>query len=106
MIEVARDGKYGELEEVMSEGLKGKVRAEGWEPKAGLAYVARRDREERATYFLRDVPKFKGSYAEAEIGRVTGERENRMVIPFVNEKGKWKVGVAYEDGRAWEAEDF
>lgn len=75
MIEVVREGKYGELEEVMSEGLKGKVRAEGWEPKAGLAYVARRDREERATYFLRDVPKFEGSYAEAEIGRVTGERE-------------------------------
>jgi hypothetical protein len=106
MIEVAREGKYGELEEVMSEGLKGKVRAEGWEPKAGLAYVARRDREERATYFLRDVPKFEGGYAEAEIGRVIGERENRMVIPFVREKGKWKVGAAYKDGRAWEADDF
>ncbi len=106
MIEVAREGRYGELEEVMSEGLKGKVRAEGWEPKAGLAYVARRDREERATYFLRDVPKFEGSYAEAEIGRVTGEREKRMVIPFVREEGKWRVGAAYKDGRAWEADDF
>ena len=106
MIEVVREGKYGELEEVMSEGLKGKVRAEGWEPKASLAYVARRDREERATYFLRDVPKFEGSYAEAEIGRMTGEREKRMVIPFVREEGKWRVGAAYKDGRAWEAEDF
>ena len=106
MIEVAREGQYGELEEVMSEGLKGKFRTEGWEPKAGLAYVARRDREERATYFLRDVPKFEGGYAEAEIGRVIGERENRMVIPFVREKGKWKVGAAYKDGRAWEADDF
>jgi hypothetical protein len=28
MIEVAREGKYGELEEVMSEGLKGKFRTE------------------------------------------------------------------------------
>lgn len=106
MIEVAREGRYGELEEVMSEGLKGKVRAEGWEPKAGLAYVARRDREDRATYFLRDVPKFEGTYAEAEIGRVTGEREKRIVIPFVREAGKWRVGAAYKDGRVWEADDF
>jgi hypothetical protein len=52
------------------------------------------------------VPKFEGGYAEAEIGRVTGERENRMVIPFVREKGKWKVGAAYKDGRSWEADDF
>ena len=29
-----------------------------------------------------------------------------MVIPFVREKGKWKVGAAYKDGRAWEADDF
>ena len=68
--------------------------------------MARRDREERATYFLRDVPKFEGNYAEAEIGRVTGERENRMVIPFVREEEKWRVGAAYRDGRAWEADGF
>ena len=62
--------------------------------------------EKSGTYFLRNVPKFEGSYAEAEIGRVTGERENRMVIPFVREEGKWRVGAAYKDGRAWEADDF
>ncbi len=106
MIQVAREGRYGELEGVMSEGLKGRVRAEGWEPKAGLALVARRDREEGAVYFLRDVPKFEGSYGEAEIGRVTERGEKRMVIPFVREERKWRVGAAYQDGRAWEAEDF
>ena len=106
MIGEVKAGRYGELEGVMSEGLKGRIRAEGWEPKAVLGVVARRDREERAEYGLRDVPKFEGKYAEAEIGRVVGEREKRGVIPFVWEEGRWKVGAAYRDGRNWDGEDF
>ena len=106
MIGEVKAGRYGELEGVMSEGLKGRIRAEGWEPKALLGVVARRDREEGAEYGLRDVPKFEGKYAEAEIGRVVGEREKRMVIPFVWEEGRWKVGAAYRDGRSWDGEDF
>ena len=106
MIGEVREGRYGGLEGVMSEGLKGRIRAEGWEPKALLGVVARRDREERAEYGLRDVPKFEGNYAEAEIERVVGGREKRMVIPFVWEEGRWKVGAAYRDGRSWDGEDF
>ena len=106
MIGEVNAGRYGELEGVMSEGLKGRIRAEGWEPKALLGVVARRDREERAEYGLRDVPKFEGKYAEAEIGRVVEGREKRMVIPFVWEEGRWKVGAAYRDGRNWDGEDF
>ena len=106
MIGEVREGRYGGLEGVMSEGLKGRIRAEGWEPKAVLGVVARRDREERAEYGLRDVPKFEGKYAEAEIGRVVEGREKRMVIPFVWEEGRWKVGAAYRDGRSWDGEDF
>ena len=106
MIGEVREGRYGGLEGVMSEGLKGRIRAEGWEPKAVLGVVARRAREERAEYGLRDVPKFEGKYAEAEIGRVVEGREKRMVIPFVWEEGRWKVGAAYRDGRSWDGEDF
>ena len=106
MIGEVRAGRYGELEGVMSEGLKGRIRAEGWEARAVLGVVARRDREERAEYGLRDVPKFEGKYAEAEIGRVVEGREKRMVIPFVWEEGRWKVGAAYRDGRNWDGEDF
>ena len=106
MIGEVREGRYGELEGVLSEGLKGRIRAEGWEPKAALGAVARRDQEERAEYWLRDVPKFEGKYAEAEIGRVVGEKEKRVVIPFVWEEGSWKVGAAYRDGRSWDGEDF
>ena len=106
MIELAREKGYGELEGVMSERLKGRIRAEGWEPRAALVVVARRDREEEARYELRDVPKFEGEYAEAEIGRVVGEKEKRVVLPFVWEEGKWKVGAAYRDGRNWAEEDF
>ena len=106
MIGEVREGRYGELEGVLSEGLKGRIRAEGWEPKAALGAVVRRDREERAEYWLRDVPKFEGKYAEAEIGRVVGEKEKRVVIPFVWEEGRWKVGAAYRDGRSWDGEDF
>jgi hypothetical protein len=106
MIGEVKAGRYGRLEGVMSEGLKGRIRAEGWEPKAVLGVVARRDREERAEYCLRDVPKFEGKYAEAEIGRVVGDREKRGVIPFVWEEGRWKVGAAYRDGRNWDGEDF
>ena len=106
MIGEVKAGRYGELEGVMSEGLKGRIRAEGWEARAVLGVVARRDREERAEYGLRDVPKFEGKYAEAEIGRVVGEREKRGVIPFVWEEGRWKVGAAYRDGRNWDGEDF
>ena len=106
MIGEVREGRYGGLEGVMSEGLKRRIRAEGWEPKAVLGVVARRDREERAEYGLRDVPKFEGKYAEAEIGRVVEGREKRMVIPFVWEEGRWKVGAAYRDGRSWDGKDF
>ena len=106
MIGEVKAGRYGELEGVMSEGLKGRIRAEGWEARAVLGVVARRDREERAEYGLRDVPKFEGKYAEAEIGRVVEGREKRMVIPFVWEEGRWKVGAAYRDGRNWDGEDF
>ena len=106
MIAEAKRGKYLELEWAMSEELKGRVRSEGWEPKAALAAVARREREEGASYQLRDVPKFEGSYAEAEIGRVAGGKEKRMVLPFIWEDGKWRVAAAYRDGRSWEGEDF
>ncbi|NBV97718.1 MAG: hypothetical protein EBT30_09290 [Verrucomicrobia bacterium] len=106
MIAEAQRGKYLELEGAMSAGLKGRIQSEGWEPKAALAVVARRDREEGAMYQLRDVPKLEGSYAEAEIGRVAGGREKRMVVPFVREDGKWRVAAAYRDGRSWEGEDF
>ncbi len=106
MIGEVSKGRYGELEGVLSEGLKGRIRAEGWEPKAAVGAVASRDREERAEYWLRDVPKFEGKYAEAEIGRVVGEKEKRVVIPFVWEEGRWKVGAAYRDGRSWDGEDF
>lgn len=106
MIKMAGEGRYGELEKVMSVGLVEKIRREGWEPRVALGAGARKDREERATYFLRDVPKFEGRYAEAEIGRVVGEREKRIVIPFVMEEGGWRVGAAFKDGRGWEAEDF
>jgi hypothetical protein len=106
MIGEVRGGRYGGSEGVMSEGLKGRIRAEGWEPKAVLGVVARRDREERPEYGLRDVPKFEGKYAEAEIGRGVGNREKRRVIPFVWEEGRWKVGAAYRDGRSWDGEDF
>ena len=75
-------------------------------PKAALVVMARRDREEGAGYELRDVPKFEGEYAEAEIGRVVGEKEKRVVLPFVREEGRWKVGAAYRDGRNWAEEDF
>jgi len=71
-----------------------------------LAVVARREREEGASYQLRDVPKFEASYAEAEIGRVAGGKEKRMVLPFIWEDGKWRVAAAYRDGRSWEGEDF
>ena len=40
MIGEVREGRYGELEGVLSEGLKGRIRAEGWEPKAALGAVA------------------------------------------------------------------
>jgi hypothetical protein len=52
------------------------------------------------------VPKFEGSYAEAEIIRISGGKEKRLVIPFVLEEGKWRVGAAYRDGRVWEEPDF
>ena len=65
-----------------------------------------RDREEGASYQLRDVPKFEGSYAEAEIGKVAGGKEKRMVLPFIWEDGKWRVAAAYRDGRSWDGEDF
>ena len=104
MIEQANVGKYADLEGSLSRAFQARIRSEGWEPKAALVAVARKDREEGARYRLTDVPKFEGSYAEVEIARIWGEREERMVIPFVREEGRWKVGAAYRDGRAWEGD--
>ena len=71
-----------------------------------LGRVLSEEKKIGASYHLRDVPKFEGSYAEAEIGRVVWGKEKRMVLPFVWEDGKWRVAAAYRDGRSWEGEDF
>ena len=107
MIQKANEGKHGELEGALSMPLVEKIRAEGWEPKSALVMVARKDREEGAQYRLSDVPKFEArDYAEAEVIRTGRAGERRITVPFLWEKGKWRAGAAYKDGRAWEAEDF
>ena len=107
MIQKANGGKHVELESALSKPLVEKIRAESWEPKAALMMVARRDREQGATYRLSDVPRFEAkAYAEAEVIRLTAEGEKRFTAPFLWEEGKWKAGAAYRDGRSWEAEDF
>jgi hypothetical protein len=105
-IQEANEGRHGELEEKLSQALQGRVRSEGWEPRAALVVAGKKDREEGAKYRLSDVPKFEGSYAEAEIIRISGGKEKRVIVPFVLEEGRWKVGAAYRDGRAWEEPDF
>jgi len=107
MIEEANQGKHGELEGRLSAPLVEKIRSEGWEPKAALGAVARKDREESAHYRLSDVPKFMAKdYAEAEVIRGSSAGERRFTVPFLWERGKWKAGAAYRDGRSWETEDF
>ena len=105
MIEVANEGRHGELESAMSKPLVGKIRAEGWEPKAALIMVAKKDREQIATYRFSDVPRFENrEYAEAEVIRTSVDGEKRFTAPFLWESGKWKAGPAYKDGRSWEGE--
>ena len=105
-IQQANEGRHGELKDKLSQALQGRVRAEGWEPQAALAAVGRKDREEGAKYRLSDVPKFEGGYAEAEIIRISVGKEKRVIVPFVLEEGRWRVGAAYRDGRAFEESDF
>ena len=105
MIRTANDGRHAQLEEVLSRPLAEKIRAEGWEPKAALLMVARRDREQSAMYRFSDVPRFEArEYAEAEVLRTTGEGEKRFTVPFLWEGGKWKAGAAYRDGKSWDEE--
>ena len=67
--------------------------------------IHRKDREQGAQYRLSDVPKFEArDYAEAEVIRAAPTGERRITVPFFWEKGKWKAGAAYQDGRAWEQE--
>jgi hypothetical protein len=107
MMQKANDGKHGELESAMSKPLVEKIRAEGWEPRAALLVVARKDREQGATYRLSDVPRFVAKeYAEAEVIRSSSLGERRFSVPFLWEKAKWKAGAAYRDGRSWEVEEF
>ena len=106
MIDRANQGRHAELEEALSAPLIEKIRAEGWEPKAALVMVARKDREEAARYRLSDVPRFAPrDYAEAEVIRESQAGERRMTVPFFWENGKWKAGAAYRDGKSWD-EDF
>lgn len=105
MIDRANEGRHGELEGVLSAPLTEKIRAEGWEPKAVLVMVARKDRQEAASYRLSDVPRFEArSYAEAEVIRADRAGERRITVPFFWEEGKWRAGAAYKDGRSWEEE--
>jgi len=107
MIQSANEGKHGELEPAMSKPLVEKIRAEGWEPRAALVMLARKDREKNAAYRWMDVPRFEAKqYAEAEVIRTSAEGEKRFTVPFLWEEGKWKAGAAYRDGRAWEEPDF
>lgn len=107
MVGVANGRKYQDLEKEMSSRLREKVRSEGWEPAQALLAVAKKDREEGASYRLADIPKFEvAQYAEVEIARVRNGGEKRFVVPFIREEGKWKAGAAYRDGREWEEPDF
>jgi len=107
MIGKANEGRHGELEKALSRPLVEKIRSEGWEPKAALILVARKDREQGATYRLSDVPRFTArEYAEVEVLRTYAEGEKRFTVPFLWEEEEWKAGAAYQDGRRWEAEDF
>ena len=105
MVEKANERRHGELETELSGPLLDKIKAEGWEPKAVLMMVARKDREQSATYRFSDVPRFESkAYAEAEVVRMTAEGEKRFTAPFLWEEGKWKAGAAYRDGRSWDEE--
>ena len=107
MVGVANGRKYQDLEKEMSSRLRERVRSEGWEPAQALLAVAKKDREEGASYRLADIPKFEvAQYAEVEIARVRNGGEKRFVVPFIREEGKWKAGAAYRDGREWEEPDF
>ena len=106
MTGLANGKKYQDLEREMSVPLKERIRSEGWEPAQALLAVAKKDREDGASYRVADIPKFEaGQYAEVEIARLKEGGEKRFVVPFVREEGRWKAGAAYRDGRPWE-EDF
>ena len=105
MVESANTKKYQNLEKEMSVRLKERIRSEGWEPGQALLAVAKKDREDGASYWLSDIPQFKaGDYAEVEIVRARGGGEKRLVVPFLWEEGHWKAGAAYRDGRPWDEE--
>jgi len=107
MVQRANEGRHAELENSLSVALAEKIKGEGWEPRAALVMVARRDREQSAEYRFRDAPRFENrQYAEAEIVRTSTEGEKSFTVPFQWEDRKWKAGAAYRDGRGWEAEDF
>jgi len=107
MVGVANERKYQELEKEMSTRLRERIRSEGWEPAQALLAVAKKDREDGASYRVADLPKFEaGQYAEVEIARVKGGGEKRFVVPFIREEGKWRAGAAYRDGREWEEPEF
>ena len=103
MIQTANEGRHGELEKFLSAPLGEKIKAEGWEPRAALMMVARKDRAQAARYEFRDAPRFDNrAYAEAEVVRTSAEGEKRFTVPFLWENGKWKAGAAYRDGKGWE----
>jgi len=107
MVGAANERKYQELEKEMSTRLRERIRSEGWEPAEALLAVAKKDREDGASYRVADLPKFEaGQYAEVEIARVKGGGEKRFVVPFIREEGKWRAGAAYRDGREWEEPEF
>ena len=107
MVGVANQRKYQDLEKAMSSRLKERVRSEGWKPAQALLAVAKKDREDEASYRLADIPKFEaGQYAEVEIARVRDVGEKRFMVPFIREDGKWMAGAAYRDGREWEEPEF
>ena len=105
MIQTANEGKHGELEKSLSAPLADKIKAEGWEPRAALVMVARKDREQAARYEFKDAPRFENrEYAEAEVVRISAEGEKRFTVPFLWENGKWRAGAAYRDGTSWKEE--
>lgn len=105
MVALANAGRHGELQDRIAKPLHEKIRQEGWDSRAKLAWVARHDREAGAQYQLMDVPRFEARvYGEVEIRRSAHGTETRMVIPFWYEDKTWKAGAAYRDGRSWEYE--
>jgi hypothetical protein len=106
MTDTVNGGDYSEIPDHLSEAFRQQLESTGTPVGTMTALLARVDREQKRSYRVVGIQAFQADgYAEVLFERSgpggVFDGKGRFVVPFVREKGGWKVAQSFKDGKNW-----